>query len=148
MFGFGKKYNKEADILGKILHEQIFSAMQENESLASRRLQTPFFAGYFFGFVKVGLTNSLNVPAGKTKDYYEYICDGIYPKTLYKTITELVNFTQNTREISEADYIKGTKVGFYDGTNFINWSEPSKRANLKPYLLDKKLDYEETLEEE
>ena len=142
MFGFGKNYKEQADIVGSILHEQIYSAMKENEPLASERLRSPFFLGYFVGFVKGGLVNSLNVPSDKTRKYYEYICDGIHPKTLFNTINKITSTVQATKEIFEEDYISGTKVGLYDGNNFLKWDDSSKR-NLKSYLLKQKLYYED-----
>ena len=76
-----KKYKKQADTIGSALHKQIFDAMKENEKLASKRIESPFCAGYINNFMRAGF-QAIGVPIDEAEDYFEYICDGVYPKKL------------------------------------------------------------------
>ena len=146
MFGlFGKKYKKQADIIGAVLHEQIIDAVKENEERANLKLQTPFFSGYFIAFVKSGF-NCLDIPMSEAENYYEYICDGIYPNKLYKIYIAQLGLVQQTKVLSkvnafEKEFKLGGKVGLWDGNNLILWNNRACRTNLKSYLLNQKLDY-------
>ena len=50
MFGLGKK-GKVTSSIGKALHQQIYSAMTENEQLTNERLLSLFTNGYISTFV-------------------------------------------------------------------------------------------------
>ena len=141
MFGFfSKKFFKEADLIGSIMHKEIRAAMEENESLAQRRLNSAFFAGYFIAFIKKGF-EALGANHNKTKDYYKHIADGIYPESLYNNVKEMILFAKDNKELYEEDYTYGLKVGLSDGAVFLN---NDTKLNLKLFLLDKKLDFKES----
>tara|TARA_B110000503_G_C6974701_1_gene340649 strand:- start:52 stop:648 length:597 start_codon:yes stop_codon:yes gene_type:complete len=150
---FRKKYKKEADIVGAKLHEQVISALGENEELASKRLNSPFVAGYIYSFTSmafIGLIPSSNRTefadeiAGK---YIKYICNGIYPKKLWKIFKAQLTLIEKGKEMSISkpgeDFELGGNVGMWDGANITNWEGDLSRTNLKSYLLNKKLKYKE-----
>ena len=150
MFGlFGKKYKKQADIIGASLHKQIFDAMNVNEKLASIKIESPFAAGYLNNFMRAGL-EAQGASIDEAEDYFEYICDGVYPKKLNSIVLNQSLLSMNDKS-KQKDYNLGGEVAVSDihyeviGKKFTEalgddiLDNPS--TNLKSYLLGKKMTY-------
>ena len=97
---FRKKYKKEADVVGANLHKQIFSALSENEELASKRLNSPFVVGYLYSFISMAFIQL--IPSNKRTDFADkitskhmkYICNGVLPKKLWKIVKSQITGQQ------------------------------------------------------
>ena len=150
---FRKKYKKEADVVGANLHKQIFSALSENEELASKRLNSPFVVGYLYSFISMAFIQL--IPSNKRTDFADkitskhmkYICNGVLPKKLWKIVKSQINLIHQSKKMSinkpTEEFELGGDAGFWDGANITNWEGDLSRTNLKSYLLDKKLKYRE-----
>lgn len=153
--GKNKKYKKHADTIGSALHKQIFDAMKENEKLASKRIESPFCAGYINNFMRAGF-QAIDVPIDEAEDYFEYICDGVYPKKLNQLVLEQSLLAMND-ETKKEEYNLGGEVAASDARQDFNsrlWNkvldtETSDehdlklipQPNLKKFLLKKKMTY-------
>ena len=147
MFGFfGKKYKKQEDIIGEALHAQIYGAMKENSTLANKNLNSSFFVGYLYTYTTVGFSVQ-GVNGNEAENYYEYICNNIIPKTLWEIFNNQLTVIEHSKELSidkpTKDFELGGNVGMWDAANLIDWDGNKSRTNLKSYLLDQNLNYEE-----
>ena len=148
-----KKYKKEADIIGVKIHEQIFSALSENEGLASERLNSPFVVGYLYTFTTMAFidlipSSTRTEPADKIMGkHIKYICNGVLPAKLWKIFNSQMKLIEESKRLSinkpTENFELGGNVGMWDGANITNWDGDLSRTNLKSYLLDKKLKYRE-----
>ena len=150
---FRKKHKKEADVVGANLHKQIFSALSENEELASKRLNSPFVVGYLYAFTSMAFIQL--IPSNKRTEfadkiagkYLKYICNGVFPKKLWKIVKAQLKLIDKSKKMSISkpteEFELGGNAGMWDGANMTDWEGDLSRTNLKSYLLDKKLKYRE-----
>ena len=141
---FGKKYKKEADIIGRALHEQIYDAMKSDEKLAGKNLKSAFFVGYMYSFVSAGFIVQ-GVSGDQLDKYLKYICDGVIPGRLWEIFNAQLKYMESVKELLQLEenpeMVEGGAAGLWDGSNLITVDNRAPRTNLKSYLLGKKLDY-------
>lgn len=144
--GIKNDYKNLADEIGRVLHEQIYGALKENEDLASKRINTPFFTGYYACFVQMSFVQA-GAKSTEAEDYYEYICNGVMPKRLWKIFNTQLTILENSKGVSkfkefEDEFELGAEAGMWDGSNLFSWSDKKiSRTNLRLYLLNKKLNF-------
>ena len=143
VFGLTSDYRNIANEIGKSLHSQIHSALKENENLASKKINSPFFAGYYAYYVQMSFIQ-FGLKSNDAEDYYEFICEGIMPNKLWSIFNEQLNIIENTKN-TDFDLTKefeyGCEVGMWDGSNINNNDINESRNNLNSFLLNKSLNY-------
>ncbi len=91
MFGFFKnrKAIESAKIqIGKALHKQIKEALKNDEKTVTERVNSAFFVGYMYWFIRGGFASSMLDGAVLVDKLLEDICEGIIPnKMLYDIYT-------------------------------------------------------------
>ncbi len=117
--------------------------MQFN-TLASQKLQSPFFVRYLFYFISRGFV-AQGVSSKQTDKYVKYICDDIIPGELWEIFQKQMKFVKASqaakRENETKEFEIGGEAGMWDGSNLNSWDRRASKTNLKAYLLSQELEY-------
>lgn len=125
--------------ISKILKSQIVNANRINLSLATRRINSPFVAGYLYWFTRTGFTIITKV-AGQdtTEKHMRNICELVLPHTLHAILTQHFSHIENSE--NNEFFELGMQVGLYDANFFSHFDTPMV-TNLQKFLLDEELSY-------
>ena len=134
-----KNYQHLTIRVGTVLHNQIYSALKENEEKAGMNLLDLKATGYISGFINYFIQDS-KIEEKDHKDIYKIILNGVLPNRLEDIFTkntaryELAKITEGL-EYEVEEFKTGVKWGEYDAST----SDYDKRPNsLISILLGKK----------
>ncbi len=167
MFGVLTKYFSKGDrenaiVISKVLWRQVMSAMESDIDVFNKFIQTPFVAGYTYGFIRIGFSN-MGYAEKSEKMYDRWLTFITMPVIKNEKFTEIIRNEVKNLEYSKSAgndepvfmFSKGASVGAFDAgiEFFIGKVEPESKEeakNLERYLTDQRLDWEDnigTLEE-
>jgi hypothetical protein len=145
---FDSQDRRNALKIAEELWRQTGDAMREDLDTFNQYLQTPFVAGYGYGFIRMAFSNlGYGVKSEKMCDkWFSYITHSVILEGKFKYIVknqikhmELSEGAEKERLVDE--FLKGSCVGAFDaGLKFIDIGEAEAPLNLQRYLLNQKLD--------
>ena len=149
MFGLGKK-GKVTSSIGKALHQQIYSAMTENEQLTNERLLSLFTNGYISTFVLcVYSFEELNAEKMFNNNFRK-ILDGVLPNKLYEIFlrqNEMRQLADTMEESKPPEMVTGNQNPKYfeeakllakeDAKSFVNTGDMDSANSWYNYLTGK-----------
>lgn len=147
MFGFGKRHEKEIEVITQALRDQIIRAAQEYETgLVTKELcdsvfkliGTPFSSGYLYSFIHMGFS-SQGVEVNVDK-YLRTILKDVWDEIdLYRRFNsglELAEMNGDIGKIFKQEFELGMQVGMIDGGKILEKRNGDANKNLYLYLMN------------
>ena len=152
---FDSEDKTNARKIGEEIWRQVGDAMREDLETFNDFIQTPFVAGYTYGFIRFGFSSlGYGHRSEKMSDkWFNYILYSILDDGKFKRIIKnQIQFLENTKSLGSEkpteQFTKGGTVGAYDaGMKFVDLSleESLVPLNLQRYLLNQELEYRDIL---
>lgn len=147
MFGFGKKYENEVEVIRQALRDQIIRAKQEEESgqvtkgryySVEKLIGSSFSSGYLYAFCRIGFAaQGVEVNVDK---YLRTILNEVWREiNLYRRFKSGIELAESTGAISyifKEEFELGMKAGMSDGGRILDRSNGDANKNLYAYLIN------------